>query len=523
MRTFRSAVLALLLMLSFWLSSASDGERLSWSLTGADGWAGGVFINTEVEPNPGGLALARGPHPLWTASYDSGRLDIAHAVAVDRHGEIIVVGHSHRGGGSDTFSIIKYGPQGQVLWHRDYCLGLEERAVGVATDSYDNIIVVGYSASSGSYLYHLRKYDPQGNLLWSRSYTGGEHGEACAVAVDVSDNILVLGTANSDFLLAKYDPQGNLLWSRRHDGRGTEQAYGLAVDNHEPIAVGVRNSFRSNPLDDRDCYIVKFDPQGRPLWARRYGTADEDVARAVAVTPQGEVLVAGYSWRERDYDFTVLKYSSAGELIWAQHWDSGGQDQATGIAVDPQGNAVVVGVALSGRGQDYYALKFDPQGRLLWAAPLLALEGPPVVEPQAGVALDPWGNPIIVLNGGEDHWLVKYTDGFLPRGSYLTPLHGFRGRARLERLVASAELHGGELEAAIQVSDDRFATIKDMLHLRLGEGERGYPLAGLRPARYVRIKFTFRTPSPQASPLLKGFTLYARALQAQAQAQGRGS
>ena len=42
-----------------------------------------------------------------------------------------------------------------------------------------------------------------------------------------------------------------------------------------------------------DCYVIKLDPQGTPLWARTIGGENWDSADSVEVMPDGSCMVAG--------------------------------------------------------------------------------------------------------------------------------------------------------------------------------------------------------------------------------------
>jgi len=484
-------------------SQESPEEVLTWSVAGLEGWQGGIFIDTKVEPNPGALMLARGLHLLWQARFDSGQVDIPTGVAIDSRDNIIVTGSIHRG--RDLYWTIKYSPRGEVLWSRSYSTGTIERATDVAVDPQDNVIVVGHSLLGG-YTYHLVKYDPQGRPLWSRLVATGEEGHPWAVTTDLEGNIIVSGFLNSDCYLLKYSPEGELIWARRHDGGGTERAYGVATDQEgNIIVVGSTNRLRYPTGDDSDYYIVKYDPEGRVLWERRQGGGGTDIARGVATDLKGNIIVTGYVEVGGDLDYYTLKYSPEGQLIWARRHDTGGRDRALAVATDSQGNIIVTGVVAKGEGEDYYTLKYDPAGRLLWG---VAYDGSPR-DVVSGVAVDSHDSIIVVGRSRDDYHLLKYSDGYLPEGSYLSPAHGFGGWTLLRRFTARAELHQQRIVATIESSDDRFATVKRHLTLELADGERAYDIRSLGRARYVRVRFELSTEDPQVSPLLWGFSIEA--------------
>ena len=48
-------------------------------------------------------------------------------------------------------------------------------------------------------------------------------------------------------------------------------------------------------------------------WAKTYGGKDWDGARAVAVTPEGDIIVAGYTW----------SFGAGGKDVWVLRLDGG--------------------------------------------------------------------------------------------------------------------------------------------------------------------------------------------------------
>ena len=72
------------------------------------------------------------------------------------------------------------------------CLGVG----GIAVDSEDNVII----ASNRDII----KYDPNGNVLWEYDLCG------CGVAVDKTDDSVVVGLCNSSVI--KFSKTGSILW-----------------------------------------------------------------------------------------------------------------------------------------------------------------------------------------------------------------------------------------------------------------------------------------------------------------------
>lgn len=149
-----------------------------------------------------------------------------------------------------------------------------------------------------------------------------------------------------------------------------------------------------------DVYLVKYDPAGNVLWARRAGGTGTEYGLAIGLDGAGGVFLTGTSdsypfaiGTNRFYNVSksmfVARYDGNGNLLWAQ---SGGSPSIftpavmtiNSLARDPSGNVIVAGsftgkplitgvassVSLTNKSaydEDMFLAKYDANGGLLWA------------------------------------------------------------------------------------------------------------------------------------------------------------
>jgi uncharacterized delta-60 repeat protein len=297
----------------------------------------------------------------------------------------------------------------------------------VATDRLGNVYETGYAkeTASGSYDYVTLKYDSTGKLLWRAVYDGGANkpDQAAALVVDDSGNVYVTGSSQLnygwDYLTVKYDPSGNQLWASRFNGTNRDDlASAIAVDRQGNVLVTGKSK---NVADHFQYATVKYDKAGNQLWVQTYAGpgAAEDDANSLAVDSNGNVYVTGQSKGVgSDFDYATIKYSADGTQLWVARYNGTGNsvDQATKVEVDSAQNVYVTGASKgSGSDFDYATIKYSSAGAQLWVA---RYNGPSNhIDKATDLAVDAYGNVFVtgsseVTAGHSDYATIKYgSDG----------------------------------------------------------------------------------------------------------------
>ena len=202
-------------------------------------------------------------------------------------------------------------------------------------------------------------------------------------------------------ILGDYKPSGcdradcTATWARRFGDQDEQHASGVALTKEDAIVV-VGDVFGAidfgggdrESVGDADVFVAKLDPAGEHLWSARFGGLSPDYGNAVAVDPDGNILVAGTFtatavFGDRvvtslgDTDVFVAKLSPAGEVQWVKRFGDDAGQKAIRVASDSAGNVLVTGCMAGsidyGKGKlqsvgsdDAFVLKLDPAGNPLW-------------------------------------------------------------------------------------------------------------------------------------------------------------
>lgn len=282
----------------------------------------------------------------WSRQLGSPDVDEALSVAVDGSGNVYVAGATYssldgytRAGEYDVV-LVKYSSAGEKQWIRQLGSAATDEAYALAVDTSGNAYITGLTAGNldgntgaGGYDMFLVKYDTTGTKQWTKQLGTASDDYGCGVAMDSSGNIYVAGTTaggiggnvnagGNDVFLVKFNAAGTVQWSRQLGSSAEDVGWGIAVDLSGNIFVA---GSTDGDLDGNanagnyDMFLVKYNTSGEKQWTRQMGSEFNDEAYGVAVNPDGNVFVTGYTYGNLDgntnageNDIFVAKYDTNG-------------------------------------------------------------------------------------------------------------------------------------------------------------------------------------------------------------------
>ena len=150
--------------------------------------------------------------------------------------------------------------------------------------------------------------------------------------------------------------------------------------NGDIIVAGDTDSFGAG---GSDVWILRLDANGNVKWQKTYGRGNWDVAYAVAIAPNGDIIVAGVtnSFGAGNSDVWVLRLDANGNVKWQKTYGGSKSDKAFAVAIAPNGNVIVGGTDL---------LTLDPEGNLKWVKDVSAYDIK--ILPDGTAVFDRWGD-----------------------------------------------------------------------------------------------------------------------------------
>ncbi|HTF05403.1 MAG TPA: hypothetical protein VK826_15345, partial [Bacteroidia bacterium] len=175
-------------------------------------------------------------------------------LAVDDTGNVYITGFTFDPVTKYDIRTIKLDSNLNVVWSWDYDAGynMDDEGTGLALDSHNNVIVVGYSQTAfNGKNYTVLKYNNAGSLLWIENYDDPAFGDDSASAVVIGKNdtdaIYVTGYSfngsTNDYWTMKLDGQGNQVWGIAMNSvlNGDDKATAIALDSLGDVIVSGQN------------------------------------------------------------------------------------------------------------------------------------------------------------------------------------------------------------------------------------------------------------------------------------------
>lgn len=238
-----------------------------------------------------------------------------------------------------------------------------------STEAETALYVAGQAGATGNQEGRLLKLtDLAGppTSVYSNSIVA-ENGtsSAKATAVDASGNVYVVGGATGDFgsqlnqgsedaYLRKYDSAGQLQWSRLLGAADKSTGYAVAIGPNGSVVVAGSVTGDLTPTaigSGKDSFVAKYDSQGNQTWLRQVAPGGNDDALSVSIDATGNIYVGGQlngtlggNTSVGGQDAYVTKLSSEGKLIYNRQFGTAGIDSASHTAIADDGNLLVASI-----------------------------------------------------------------------------------------------------------------------------------------------------------------------------------
>lgn len=331
-----------------------------------------------------------------STDFDGGT-DFGASTAVQPDGKIIVAGYASNGF-DDDFAVVRYNTDGSLdnsfsldgKATTDFGMG-NDRGSSVVLQSDGKIVLAGSTSNGSDIDLALVRYNTDGTLDNSFGVAGKmstDFGSSddlgLSLAIQPDGKLLVAGYttfgSETNFALARYTAEGTLDNSFSVDGKvtadfGSSNSLGQAVALQPDGKIVVSGSASNG--SDEDFAVVRFNSDGtldNSFSGDGKVTTDfamsADAGNSVAIQPDGKIVVSGYGNIGSGDVFLVVRYNADGTLDNSFSVDGkvsadfgGGLELGTALTIQLDGKIVVAGYS-GNTNADFALVRFNTDGTL---------------------------------------------------------------------------------------------------------------------------------------------------------------
>ncbi|HAD15161.1 MAG TPA: hypothetical protein DCF33_22275 [Saprospirales bacterium] len=315
---------------------------------------------------------------LWSATYGGASDDFFKFILPCSDGNFIAYGEtrSFGGGGIDLY-LVKFDPNGNLIWSNTYGGTKDELASGGLCETPDGYLISGATQSFGAGFYdiYLIKTNFSGQSVWTRRWgTGGGDGGGEPI-LNANGEVWVpggcfYGTNNHNGIMLRVSPNGTLMESNQFGGSTNEGnecftpgGAGMTASSH--TWVPTQDGLHQQP------WMLSYSIDGSLIWSKRYPIEDGNYRINAESCPDGGFI---FSPNRNGEDIEVaylIKTDTDGEVDWSYAYYYEGTGDMYHAVPCPDGGYLAVGYR-SGAGKDIFLLKTNANGLVLNCRPISA-------------------------------------------------------------------------------------------------------------------------------------------------------
>ncbi len=272
--------------------------------------------------------------------------------------------------------LIKSDINGNLIWAKRLLYG--SIPIGVSNIQYHNntLLVTGVYQSAG-YFNFVAKLDTAGNIIWTQQINYGDININTEI-IPLASGFLLCGHRDIlqgsiytfDITLARFDDNGNLIWATAHGSTNFDFVCSAAViASNGDIMVAGNYGLRTPP--DYNPMLARFDSSGNLLWLKYFsdpsGFFTDFIPTDMCATSDGNFALTGFSVNTNsNYDPHVIKIDPLGNILWAKRlYQIGWQEYGNSIICDYQNYITLAGPYYYLTDYGDFAAQFDLAGNYI--------------------------------------------------------------------------------------------------------------------------------------------------------------
>ncbi|GEM_PF-5583447 len=311
------------------------------------------------------------PFKYGTVAQESGRS----VIETEDKGFVIAGTTNLRGSGNTDYFIVKTDAYGNIIWQRILGGDKEDFVISVVENNDGDLMVGGYSNSSGSggYDIWLVLFDATGNIKWQKSY-GSTNDDKLFAMKPLSDGFIIAGSYNascptcSAIWVFKIDKNGDFVWQKQVGGNNDSGAYNLDISVLGEVLIA--GAINTGCQTCYDALYIRLDKDGNRILSKQIGYSD-NIERGygiVRTSDDGVILAGEVPITGSVLDVFLMKFDKSGGVIWQRTYGGPENQKPYQIISTTDNNYLLLAETMFyGKGQyDCLLIKTDALGNALF-------------------------------------------------------------------------------------------------------------------------------------------------------------
>ncbi len=318
------------------------------------------------------IRLASDGKVIWEKTLGSKYSDFANAIAVLPNGDFVMAGGAGQSDAGQSAWVVRMAGNGNVIWDKRFAGNGNAGAGEIALLPNGDILASGRTWPKGEGLAPWAvRLNGNGDVIWERVFGKNSHDRRYtntyerktlsderkalselfsemvfdnntrdgALASFPNGDIVVAGTLG---WMSRLSGDGKKIWEKKPGSEMSEVWYDLEVlPNGDIVATGYVNL---KGTDDTVAIVVRLDGDGNVIWERKF-TGSNNVLAAIALLPNGDLIIAGYIQSEikRNFYAWAIRMDGNGKVIWDKTFGGEADVRALALTLLPNGDLVMVG------------------------------------------------------------------------------------------------------------------------------------------------------------------------------------
>ena len=374
---------------------------------------------------------------VWGRQFGSTEEDYTLNHVADKFGNIYVAGKTKgsmdgQNLGENDGYIIKIDSLSNTIWTKQFGTPQNDDVQWSAIDEKGCVYITGITPGSmegknkGKEDIFIVKYSPDGNKVWTRQFGTDSTDMALGIYADKMGGIYIAGGTmgifgeksfgSMDGFIMKIDENGKKVYVSQFGTSGNDNAVGISGDGKSLFISGTTwGDLGGKNQGMIDAFAGSFSTDGKPIRFVQFGTAGFDVGLQIISDDKNNLYVGGSTSGNLEQtqlgegDCFLTKINSGGEVEWSRQFGTPNHDGIRGIEFNKRvsDNILISGVMNLPPAKTFMRM-YDPEGDLLWEKIFLGASG-------KDVTLADNGNVYLLALTGENIFgkLIGVTDVIL--------------------------------------------------------------------------------------------------------------